>query len=428
MMKRILTAVFALGVLALGSKAEVSLDRCITSAEDNYPLVRKYDLLNATREIDLSEINRGWLPRLGAYAQATAQNVVPSFPSTLSKVMEQMGGEIRGLGKLQYKAGLDIQQTVWDGGASKVRREITRRQTDVSQAALQVDLYDLRRRVESLYFGILLVEDQIAQTESALAVYEANLQRLQAMVANGAAMQCDADMVEAQLLGLKQQLIRARSAAKGYRDVLSIFTGMDLSGESLQMPSAQIPDNLTSDRPELALFASRMDLNASRKQLATIGVMPKVGLFAQTYYGYPGIDYFKAMTSRNPTFNILAGVKVSWNIDSYYTRKPDERKLDIANSEIEADRETFLFNTRMQAASQLEEVGGLEALMRDDSRIVELRKSVRNAAESQLRNGVIDATGLITKINDETQALLAASFHSIQRLQAIYNLRNTLNR
>lgn len=427
-MKRILTAVFALGVLALGSKAEVSLDRCITSAEDNYPLVRKYDLLNATREIDLSEINRGWLPRLGAYAQATAQNVVPSFPSTLSKVMEQMGGEIRGLGKLQYKAGLDIQQTVWDGGASKVRREITRRQTDVSQAALQVDLYDLRRRVESLYFGILLVEDQIAQTESALAVYEANLQRLQAMVANGAAMQCDADMVEAQLLGLKQQLIRARSAAKGYRDVLSIFTGMDLSGESLQMPSAQIPDNLTSDRPELALFASRMDLNASRKQLATIGVMPKVGLFAQTYYGYPGIDYFKAMTSRNPTFNILAGVKVSWNIDSYYTRKPDERKLDIANSEIEADRETFLFNTRMQAASQLEEVGGLEALMRDDSRIVELRKSVRNAAESQLRNGVIDATGLITKINDETQALLAASFHSIQRLQAIYNLRNTLNR
>lgn len=427
-MKRILTAVFALGVLALGSKAEVSLDRCITSAEDNYPLVRKYDLLNATREIDLSEINRGWLPRLGAYAQATAQNVVPSFPSTLSKVMEQMGGEIRGLGKLQYKAGLDIQQIVWDGGASKVRREITRRQTDVSQAALQVDLYDLRRRVESLYFGILLVEDQIAQTESALAVYEANLQRLQAMVANGAAMQCDADMVEAQLLGLKQQLIRARSAAKGYRDVLSIFTGMDLSGESLQMPSAQIPDNLTSDRPELALFASRMDLNASRKQLATIGVMPKVGLFAQTYYGYPGIDYFKAMTSRNPTFNILAGVKVSWNIDSYYTRKPDERKLDIANSEIEADRETFLFNTRMQAASQLEEVGGLEALMRDDSRIVELRKSVRNAAESQLRNGVIDATGLITKINDETQALLAASFHSIQRLQAIYNLRNTLNR
>lgn len=427
-MKRILTAVFALGVLALGSKAEVSLDRCITSAEDNYPLVRKYDLLNATREIDLSEINRGWLPRLGAYAQATAQNVVPSFPSTLSKVMEQMGGEIRGLGKLQYKAGLDIQQTVWDGGASKVRREITRRQTDVSQAALQVDLYDLRRRVESLYFGILLVEDQIAQTESALAVYEANLQRLQAMVANGVAMQCDADMVEAQLLGLKQQLIRARSAAKGYRDVLSLFTGMDLSGESLQMPSAQIPDNLTSDRPELALFASRMDLNASRKQLATIGVMPKVGLFAQTYYGYPGIDYFKAMTSRNPTFNILAGVKVSWNIDSYYTRKPDERKLDIANSEIEADRETFLFNTRMQAASQLEEVGGLEALMRDDSRIVELRKSVRNAAESQLRNGVIDATGLITKINDETQALLAASFHSIQRLQAIYNLRNTLNR
>ena len=43
--------------------------------------------------------------------------------------------------------------------------------------------------------------------------------------------------------------------------------------------------------------------------------------------------------------------------------------------------------------------------MADDSRIVELRRSVRKVAESQLENGVIDATSLLDKITAESQAL-----------------------
>ena len=66
--------------------------------------------------------------------------------------------------------------------------------------------------------------------------------------------------------------------------------------------------------------------------------------------------------------------------------------------------------------------------MREDARIVELRAAVRRAAESQLENGVIDATALLTKITDEKLARLNASYHEIQFLQNIYKLKNTLNR
>ena len=63
----------------------------------------------------------------------------------------------------------------------------------------------------------------------------------------------------------------------------------------------------------------------------------------------------------------------------------------------------------------------------DDSRIVELRTNVRRAAESQLTNGVIDTTDLLGKLTDENRARLDASYHRIQLLQHIYQLKHTVN-
>ena len=154
----------------------------------------------------------------------------------------------------------------------------------------------------------------------------------------------------------------------------------------------------------------------------------RIGLFAQAYYGYPGLNYFESMISRDFSFNVLAGVKLSWNLDSFYTKKNSLRKLAIANEGIENDREVFLFNTRLQTSSQTETIDGLRAIMSDDARIVDLRSNVRKAAESRLRNGVIDATALLVKITDENQARLTAAYHEIQLIQSIYKLKNIINR
>ena len=156
--------------------------------------------------------------------------------------------------------------------------------------------------------------------------------------------------------------------------------------------------------------------------------MPKVGFFAQTWYGYPGFDYFKSMMTRNLSFNIMAGVKVTWNIDAFYTKKNTARRTAVDTGNVMAEKETFLFNTGMQSVSQQEKISGLRSVMADDAKIIELRTNVRKAAESQLENGVIDATALLTKITDENQAKLTARFHEIQLIQEIYNLKYILNR
>ncbi len=427
-MKKPIILFFCLIIAPLCVTAQITIEQCVEKAMENYPEIRKYDLVSATREIDLSDIDKGWLPRISAYGQATVQNAVPSFPESLSGVLQQMGQSMKGLDKLQYKIGVDISQTIWDGGMSRARRDVSRLTSETQRKNIDVELYAVRQRVENLYFAILLTEEQIAQTGNALALVNGNLEKLRSMLRNGTAMQCDVDMVAAQALTMEQDITRARSAVRGYRQLLEIFIGESLADRALVMPYAQLPSDMRSERPELSLFENRIAAAQASRRLSDVSLMPKVGFFAQTWYGYPGFDYFKSMMNRNLSFNIMAGVKVTWNIDAFYTKKNTARRTAVDTANIMSEKEIFLFNTGMQSVSQQEKISGLRSVMADDAKIIELRTNVRKAAESQLENGVIDATALLTKITDENQAKLTARFHEIQLIQEIYNLKYILNR
>lgn len=425
-MKQFLTILMC--VLAMSEAvAGITLEECIAKAEENYPLIRKYDLLTTTAEIDLSDINKLWLPRVGVYGQATMQNVVPSLPAALTSAMQQMGQELKGLGKLQYRIGADVSQTIWDGGASAARRNLVRSREEMQRTGLDVEMYTLRERVENLYFSILLTEQQIDRNEATRKLILFNLERIRAMLRNGTAMQSDMDMIEAQALTVGQNIMEAQSAMKGYRDVLALFIGEDIGMTQLEWPAPEMPAKGLSNRPELRLFEHRLACNQANLRLQDTSVMPRLGFFMQAYYGYPGIDYFKSMITREPTFNLVGGVKISWNIDSFYTRKNSSRRAQVNAADIVADREIFLFNTGLESASRERAIEGMLDVMRDDERIIALRSNVRRAAESQLENGVIDATALMTKITDENLAMLTAIYHKVQYIQLIYKLKYILN-
>ena len=428
MITRYLLAILLTLPVSLGLAAQVTIEQCVNLAQENYPLIKKYDLLNSLNEINLSDINKSWLPQINVYAQGNVQNATPSFPDRLSGMLKQMGTDISGLNEWQYKIGADLNQTIWDGGSSKARREIERTQHAEKQAALDVQLYAVKERVENLFFGILLIDEQTKQIRASIDLLQDNLQKLRSMLKNGIAMQCDADMVEAQYLATSQQLIQARSMAESYRRLLEIYIGESLAGRELIMPDAVIPGDLVPNRPEQKLFNAQLLANDALRNNITSSIMPQIGLFAQAYYGYPGYDYFENMMNRNPSFNILAGVKISWNIGAFYTKKNSNQKLKLAAGEISADRETFLFNTSLETQSQVDNINELKAVIKEDGRIVELRANVRRAAESQLDNGTIDATALLTKITDEKQARLNAAYHEIQLLQSIYKLKHTVNK
>lgn len=427
-MKRLLTIAFSLIAGALGVCAQLTLEYCQERAEANYPLIKKYDLVRQTADIELSDIDKGWLPKVNVYVQGTVQNIVPSFPKSLNGMLTQMGTNLVGINKLQYKAGVDVNQTIWDGGNAKSQRAVTKARLAEQEASLAVEMYTLRDKIQKLYFGILLLQEQISKIEATCTLLKSNHELIVSMVKNGVAMQSDADMVEAQRLSLNQKLTEARNSRQSYLKLLGIYIDEEIGNRTLVRPTAAIPTSGESSRPELALFESRLRVNSDLTKAVDVSLMPRIGFFAQAYYGYPGFNYFENMLNRNLSFNVIAGVKASWNLDCLYSNKNTRRKLALSSENIKNDRELFLFNTRLKSEEERMTIEGMEDVIRDDARIVELRSNVRRAAESKLRNGVIDATELLGMITDETQARLASAYHEIQLIQYIYQLKQTLNR
>ena len=424
-MKQFFLTLFA--VVCTAASSGQSLEECRHLAREHYPEIRLYDLIAQTEQYNLSNAARAWIPQVTLSGQATYQSATPTYPEAFNTILQANGIEMAGISRDQYKIAVDVSQHIWDGGKSKADKAIAEAETEEQRSRVDVSLYDLQSRVDNLYFGILLLDERKAQTEALIEVLASNLARLQTYYRNGVAMQADVDAVEAELLTARQSLGQVESSRASYRRMLEIFIGQPLAAENLERPAMPQLQSRTSARPELALFeAQESKLEAQRKAI-NASLMPRFSAFAQGYYGYPGLDMFKSMVSSAWTPNAIVGVRMSWNIGAFYTKRNNLEKLNAAEKQIAVQRDVFLFNTQMQTTQDDGEIARLHQAITDDSRIVELRRRVRMAAESQLKNGVIDATDLLRKISDETAAALARSTHEIELLQATYRLKTTLN-
>lgn len=404
-----------------------TLEECRRMAREHYPEIRQYDLIAATEQYNLSNAARAWIPQVVVSGQATYQSATPTYPKVFQTMLSANGVEMAGIRNDQYKIAIDIQQNIWDGGQSKANKAIAEADAAAERSRLEVSLYDLQSRVDNLYFGILLLDERVAQTEAMIGVLESNLARMRTYYNNGVAMQSDVDAIEAELLTAKQTLGQVESSRASYRRMLEVFIGQPLKSEVLERPAMPELTSRTSARPELTMFEQQeVKIDAERKSINS-SVMPRFSLFAQGYYGYPGMDMFKSMMATDWTLNAMVGVRMQWNIGAFYTKKNNLEKLNTAKQQIAIQRDVFLFNTEMQTTAQDGEIARLKRAVEDDDRIVELRRRVRMAAESRLEHGVIDATDLLRKITDETTATLNRSTHEIELLQAVYRLKTTLN-
>lgn len=404
-----------------------TLDECRRLAREHYPEIRQYDLITQSEQYDLSNAARAWIPQVSLSGQASWQNATPTFPGALGEILASRGMQMEGIRREQYRAAIDVSQTIWDGGHSRAAKEMAQAEAAEMRRQTEVDLYALQSRVDDLYFGILLLDERRTQTAAQINLLESNLARMRSCIANGLATRSDADAVEAELLAVRQTLEQIEASRASYRRMLEIFIGQPLTTEGLERPvEPTLGDG--SPHPELALLEARAQRIDVRRKALNSALMPRFSAFAQGYFGYPGLDMFQSMMSTDGTLNALVGVRMSWNIGALYTRRNDLGKLRTARQQIGIQRDIFDFNTRLQTTREEGEIARLRKAVEADTRIVELRRAVRMAAESQLENGVINTTDLLRKITDETSATLNRSTHEIELLQALYQLKHVLNR
>ena len=376
-MKRI---IFSLSLLLFmpgmyGQNGHITLEECQQKTQDNYPLVRQYDLVEKTKEYNLENAARGYLPQFALSAKASYQSDVTELPIAIP------GVDIKGMAKDQYQVMLELQQQIWDGGGIRMQKKKATAEAEIDREKLNVDMYALNGRVNDLYFGILMLDEQLAQNALLQDELGRNFRQITAYVDNGIANQADLDAVKVEQLNTRQKRVE-----------LSWF---DAQGAGLQV----------------------------QEKALNVRHLPHFGLFVQGAYGNPGLNMLKNEFS--PYY--IAGIRLSWNFGSLYTLKNDRRVIENKRQQLDSNRDVFLFNTRLEMTQQDQSVRSLEKQMQDDDEIIRLRTNIRRAAEAKVANGTLTVTEMLRELTNESLARQAKAMHEIQRLMGIYQLKYTTN-
>ena len=422
-MKKIMISL-ALIILSSGSWAQ-TLEECQQAAEKNYPLIKQYGLIAKTTQLTVKNIQKGWLPQLTASAQATYQSAVTAWPESMQSMYQQMGLNMKGLSKDQYKIGIDLQQTIYDGGAISSQRNIAQQEGKVQEAQTETNLYQVRRRVNEMYFSLLLLNEQIQLNEDVKTLLLSSEKKLSAMVKGGTAATSDLDNVRAERLSVEQQNENLKQQKQMLQRMLSVFCGLEVNNTQKPAP-VQIASSV-NNRLEMRLYNSQLELTEAKEKALETQLRPKLGLFAQGFYGYPGLNMFEDMMNRKWSLNGIVGIKLSWNVSAFYTHKNDKARLSVQREMIENAREVFLFNNKLEEMQQNENINRYQTMMKSDDEIIVLRTNVRKAAESKLTHGIIDVISLLREINNENAAKTQQSIHEIDMLKEMYNLKYTNN-
>ena len=422
-MKKIMISL-ALIILSSGSWAQ-TLEECQQAAEKNYPLIKQYGLIAKTTQLTVKNIQKGWLPQVTASAQATYQSAVTAWPESMQSIYQQMGLNMKGLRKDQYKIGVDLQQTIYDGGAISSQRNIAQQEGKVQEAQTETNLYQVCRRVNEMYFSLLLLNEQIQLNEDVKTLLLSSEKKLSAMVKGGTAATSDLDNVRAERLSVEQQNENLKQQKQMLQRMLSVFCGLEVN--NTQKPAPVQIASPVNNRPEMRLYNSQLELTEAKKKALDTQLRPKLGLFAQGFYGYPGLNMFEDMMNRKWSLNGIVGIKFSWNVSAFYTHKNDKARLNAQREMIENAREVFLFNNKLEEIQQSENISRYQTMMKSDDEIIVLRTNVRKAAESKLTHGIIDVISLLREINNENAAKTQQTIHEIDMLKEMYNLKYTNN-
>ena len=402
-----------------------TLEECQRAAEQNYPLIRQYGLIEKTTSLNVANIQKGWLPQVSASAQASLQSDVSAFPDEFQKLYQQMGITMEGLERDQFLVGIDVQQTVYDAGNIKSQKEIARRQGELQSRQNEVTMYNVRKSVNEMYFSLLLVDEQIRLNADLQTVLEGNEKKLAAMLKGGTASESDWQNVKAERLNVVQKMTGLQSQRTALARMLSIFCGIEVNG----LVKPEMPENMNASinlRPELKALDAQLRLTDAQERALDAAMMPRLGVFAQGYYGYPGYNMFEDMMSHKFSWNGMIGARLTWNIGALYTRKNYKAKLQVQRETTEVNRERFLFDNNLEQIEQNENISRYRQMMTDDEEIISLRSSIRKAAESKLAHGIIDVNDLVREINSENKARVEQCIHEIEMLKEIYDLKITI--
>lgn len=409
MIKNYTVAVISSLVTAVSARAQtLSMDSCYALAVKNYPLIKQYGLIEKTKEYTLSNAGKAYLPQVSFTAiEGYVFGDLPSFGPKGSSA----GFKFIGLGQ--------VNQTIWDGGATKTQKNIINASAETDKASVDVSMRELRSRVNQLYLGILLVDEQLKQLEVQNTILNNNIDRIKKLNDNGLAYKTDVDEIRVEQLKLNQQKKEFDYTRNGYVVMLSFLAGVRFDNQTIlqrPMESSQLTD-LEIVRPELSLYKSQRNLVNAQAGMQKVNLMPKVGFLGAGVVLAPGIS------SNSATTIFVAGLSASWNISGLYTNSNDKQLTQQSLNKIDIQQETFLFNTKLQLTQTSANIEKQQAILAEDNEIVALSQTIREGYQLKYDTGVGPLHDLLNAIEKENDARAQKAIHEMQLLMTEYDYK-----
>ena len=408
--------------LTAQAQAILSLEDCYRLTRENYPTIKKLDLVAKTEGYTLANANRAYLPQLSILGQATYQSEVTDLSKTIVGALPLPPNvSLPTIDKEQYKVVGEVSQLLYGGGAIHSQKAVSKAQSAVQAQAVETQLYTLKQRVSNLYFGVLLINAQLSQNRLNIETLESQLKKAEVALKNGTTLPSNVDELKAEILRVRMQTTEYEATQATYLQMLSTFIGKELTNASqLTQPAPQSQSqSLITDifRPELKGFQLQESLlKAQEKQLSS-EYIPKLSAFFQGGYGRPTLN----MLSNQADFYYITGLRLQWNISPLYNLSSKRHILRLNHESLATDRQAFLLNTKLELTQQSEQLKKLQKLIEQDEASVTLRHSVAKSAEVQLDNGVITTHEYLQKVNAWHLAQQTLILHQIQLLQAQEN-------
>ena len=391
----------------------IELDYCLNQVAINYPQFKQIDVEKELNEISKKVNQSAWLPQVSVNGQASYQSDVTEVNMPVST--------IEPLSKDQYKMYLDINQTIYDGGLTKIKNELQNISSQINNSQVEIEIRNIKQQTQKYFFNALIAQENLIIYGTSQVEIKERIKVLQAGVKFGTVKQSQVDILEVELYKIDQKIIQTVFSKKIAIEVINLFTGLSISENGTLIIPADLKffeDNF-GNRPEYKKFDFQKESLDKNYDLTNSKLLPKINLFGQGGYGRPGLNQ---LSNEFDTYYIV-GAKLNWDISSFYNKKKNKKITELQKNSIDIQKESFEYNLKSQKIGLEQNTIQLNELIEKDKKILELRKNISKVAASELDNGIITSTNYLIEKNAEIQAKQSLKIHEIQKLETIYDIK-----
>lgn len=397
----------------------LTIDSCYAMARRNYPMIKQFALIEKSKNYSLDNVSKGYLPQVNVGGHASYQSDVTQ--PTLNSSLPGAFPIFETISKDQYKIYGEVVQPITDLFTLSNQKDLVEKNAEIETQKIEVELYKLRERIDQIFFGMLLIDEQTEHTEILKKDIQVGVDKTAAAIENGVALKSNLNLLKAEMLKTNQRTTELKAGRKSYADMLSLFIGLPVA-ESTKLQKPSMPQfSSVITRPELEMYDRQKQVYDIQGNIVNARNLPRFSLFVQSGMGRPALN----MLSNDFDFFYIGGLRMNWSLTSFYTSGKERKLLGFNQNSLDVQKETFLFNTNLAVKQQFNEIAKFEALIQTDLEIIALRESVKTTAQSQLANGVITANDYVTFVNAEDQDRQNLLLHQTQLLMVLYNNKTT---